>query len=245
MVTMDQATPITSERKKSGPKPKNWPPNFCDNCGTLIVGGWRPHRRKYCTLTCAIETDRASRKIVNNPDLFWTRVNKSGSTMEHVDLGPCWEWTGALTDLGYGYVGGMGAHRMAWNLVNGEIEDSKWVLHRCDNPSCVRAETDPESSHLYLGRVQENVRDMIERRRAYFQTHPRPPKVKKEKRSRAGILKIGDDGLLMLLALLAQTDLSFYWIGRELGISDSTVREATNYLGYNGSKRKVIVTAMI
>jgi hypothetical protein len=139
----------------------------------------------------------------------------------------------------------MGAHRMAWNLVNGEIEDSKWVLHRCDNPSCVRAETDPESSHLYLGRVQENVRDMIERRRAYFQTHPRPPKVKKEKRSRAGILKIGDDGLLMLLALLAQTDLSFYWIGRELGISDSTVREATNYLGYNGSKRKVIVTAMI
>jgi hypothetical protein len=86
---------------------------------------------------------------------FWPRVRKSTG---------CWEWTGGrYKSGGYGQfkasVGQVRAHRFSWELHNGPIPDGMWVLHRCDNPPCVRPE------HLYLGTVRENVRDMIERGR--------------------------------------------------------------------------------
>ena len=47
----------------------------------------------------------------------------------------------------------MQAHRAAWELVNGAIPDGMCVLHKCDNPPCVRVE------HLFLGTVYENNTD--------------------------------------------------------------------------------------
>ena len=53
----------------------------------------------------------------------------------------------------------MYAHRAAWELANGPVPNGMSVLHRCDNPPCVRPE------HLFVGTQKDNVRDMIEKGR--------------------------------------------------------------------------------
>lgn len=94
---------------------------------------------------------------------FWAKVDKRG-------LGECWEWRGATTADGYGWLslggrnGPAGAHRISWNLHKGSIPDNLWVLHRCDNPRCVNPE------HLFLGTTQDNTADMVAKGR-----HRPPP----------------------------------------------------------------------
>ena len=72
----------------------------------------------------------------------------------------CWEWTGPRFVRGYGQVGSKNtkdrtAHRRMWTLFHGPIFDGLWVLHRCDNPRCVRL------GHLYIGTPRDNVRDCL------------------------------------------------------------------------------------
>lgn len=93
---------------------------------------------------------------------FWSKVDKNGPIASHAPgLGQCWIWTGSTSE-GYGQInvgGGDGrhdwAHRVSWEIHHGPIPDGLWVLHRCDNPSCVRPD------HLFLGTVADNNRDMI------------------------------------------------------------------------------------
>jgi hypothetical protein len=100
-------------------------------------------------------------------------VNKAGPVMPGMTT-PCWEWSGAKDGhRGYGHVWVQGrklgwAHRVAWELVNGEIPRSLHVLHRCDNPRCVRAEPDG-GGHLFVGTKLDNARDMITKGRAIWQ----------------------------------------------------------------------------
>lgn len=82
---------------------------------------------------------------------FWEKVSRSSK---------CWEWTASKDSCGYGlfrvsHTENMRrAHRVAWTLENGEIPDGLHVLHRCDNPACVRP------SHLFLGTHRDNMLDM-------------------------------------------------------------------------------------
>lgn len=68
----------------------------------------------------------------------------------------CWEWKASRTTFGYGLIGRFGrgnliqAHRLAWLLFNGPIPDGLCVLHKCDNPPCVRP------GHLFLGTKKDN-----------------------------------------------------------------------------------------
>src|SRR5690606_35598865 len=75
-----------------------------------------------------------------------------------VDMrGDCWVWTATRMSRGYGYFyanGKMrGAHRVAWAIAHGYFPDVH-VLHRCDNPPCVRPD------HLFLGTQRDNMADM-------------------------------------------------------------------------------------
>lgn len=88
------------------------------------------------------------------PEDFWARVSKDGE---------CWEYNGYRARWGYGRLkyGGKQwiAPRLSWTLTFGEIPEKLWVLHKCDNPPCVRPD------HLFLGTPNDNVQDMISKGR--------------------------------------------------------------------------------
>lgn len=81
-------------------------------------------------------------------DRLWAKITKSDD---------CWEWTAGRMGRGYGAIkhGGRmrSAHRVMWELANGPIPKGLFVLHRCDNPLCVRPD------HLFLGTQADNMRD--------------------------------------------------------------------------------------
>jgi hypothetical protein len=80
---------------------------------------------------------------------LWQRVDKTDY---------CWNWTGKFSEKGYGAMRYHGrrilVHRAAWELANGPIPPDLCVLHRCDNPACVRPD------HLWLGTRTDNNKDM-------------------------------------------------------------------------------------
>lgn len=51
------------------------------------------------------------------------------------------------------------AHRMSYLEEHGALPHGSWVLHECDNPRCVNPK------HLFLGDVQTNVDDMVQKGR--------------------------------------------------------------------------------
>lgn len=62
------------------------------------------------------------------------------------------------------------AHRLMWEEVNGPIPHGMCVLHRCDNPPCIRPD------HLFLGTKADNVRDMIAKGRDALWSTPNKAK---------------------------------------------------------------------
>lgn len=91
-----------------------------------------------------------------------------------VDVGTpdeCWEWTKARHPQGHGQLASgirprhiVYAHRVAWELANGRaLKRGEVVRHRCDNPPCCNP------AHLLVGTQADNVADMIERGRAWWQ----------------------------------------------------------------------------
>lgn len=104
-----------------------------------------------------------------NPQVL--TIWRSLSMPEAKEQGPCWEWPTARNPRGYGLTKRNGenyAHRAAWTEVNGPIPGDLHVLHRCDNPPCVRP------SHLFLGTPLDNSQDMWSKGRGPKPSAPPP-----------------------------------------------------------------------
>lgn len=144
-------------------------PRNCAHCSKpFLAFGYqiRAGQGRFCSHGCAAtlqwanytpkpKPQREPRIKPSPSERFWSKVQKSND---------CWVWTGRKTKFGYGMASikrrRIDTHRLSWEMHNGLIPKGMCVLHKCDNPPCVRPD------HLFLGTQKDNVNDMVQKERA-------------------------------------------------------------------------------
>lgn len=120
--------------------------------------------------------------------------------IELVPFSTCWWWVGGVNSNGYGQirVGNKmdSAHRVSFELYNEKTPVGLNILHGCDNPLCVNP------AHLRAGTQQENIMDMVLRRR------------RKTKLNEKQVLEI---------RRLSHSGLSFTRIGKMYRVNETTI----------------------
>ena len=96
---------------------------------------------------------------------FWSKVDRSG--------GPdaCWPWLSYKNRRGYGRFHfakhHVPAHRLAYELIHGPLDQHLVCCHRCDNPPCCNP------AHLFGGTHRDNIQDAVAKGRWHHRTPPR------------------------------------------------------------------------
>lgn len=130
----------------------------CYVCGTRVYRIPKrvtAQRFTCCSLACARQA-----KAGDIEYRFWAKVDRNGPIPEHVPaLGNCWLWTGAKWPDGYGCFmirrRKVRATHVAYELTHKAPVPGPMMLHRCDNPPCVRPD------HLFSGDARDNALDAI------------------------------------------------------------------------------------
>ncbi len=86
---------------------------------------------------------------------FYAKLTKTDS---------CWLWTAGKYPNGYGSFQSQYAHRVSYQMHNGEIPKGQIVRHTCDVRECVNPE------HLILGTHKDNTHDSVIRNRHHYKT---------------------------------------------------------------------------
>ena len=123
---------------------------MCQQCGKeMLLPPSIAVKTYYCSIACRSAWDRS--RYINR---FWQNVEKTKD---------CWEWRATCDHQGYGDASYQGshirAHRLSWIIHFGNIPSDMMILHRCDNPPCVRPD------HLFLGDAGDNARDRVQKGR--------------------------------------------------------------------------------
>jgi len=184
----------------------------------------------YCRCGCGQKTEVAKRtrpeygQVKGRPSPYLrghakrgTKVNTAPWTerfWHFVAVGApdaCWHWQGALAKSGYGQlrVGDSAAyaHRLSYELHNGPIQPDMYVCHTCDTRTCVNP------AHLFIGTHQDNVADMVAKKRHTFGS------------ANPGAKLSEDDVLAIRLLFDGQSSLES--IAHQFGISRQTVKDIT------------------
>ena len=135
-----------------------------------------------------------------------------------VDIGSdddCWEWLACKNPKGYGQFqyekSIQQAHRVSYMINIGKIPDGLFVLHNCDNPSCVNP------NHLFLGTNQDNVQDKVNKNRVH---HP--------KGELNGRSKLTKKDIRTIRKLYASGNYFQYQLGEMFGVTQPTIGSIVN-----------------
>jgi hypothetical protein len=135
-------------------------------------------------------------------------IRRFNKFVDKTDGDACWNWLGVIRRDGYGKFNvnnttRLAAHRVSYMLFVGPIPQGQWVLHRCDNRSCVRPD------HLFVGTHADNMKDKSAKGRAT--TKYAPTKIN---------MQIASD-----IRALLSNGTSKYEIERRYGLSRPTIRK--------------------
>lgn len=142
----------------------------------------------------------------------------------------CWNWLKSKNEKGYGKTRSEGklhyTHRLSWELVNGKIPVGLFVLHKCDNPSCINP------NHLFLGTSKDNFEDMMKKGRSNHPTGIRHgSKTKPDKVVRGEKIftsKLNTSLVLEIREIKKSTGVSNNVIAEKYGVTPPTIRHIVN-----------------
>lgn len=158
---------------------------ICPNCRRKFLSS--QSAKRYCSAECH----------------FWYYVEKSPA---------CWIWTGSrFPSSGYGRFSTRRgqvilAHRFSYELHNGSIPEGLWILHKCDNPPCVRP------SHLFPGTPKVNSLDMSEKGRS-------------ARGEKGGLSKLTDQDVLQIRSLLVRGQVTQRKLAKRFAVSNQLISQ--------------------
>ena len=160
-------------KKIAAREPRRDIPRVCRECEKVFNFWGTPkdiakNKGLYCSASCRssaagkITQSRYIPDFMNDLQRFWSFVDKRAPD-------ECWPWLGASRKKGYGgfsiFGSTIGAHAFSFAIHHtAKINKGQYVCHFCDNRNCVNP------AHLWLGSLQENHRDMVQKGR-----HPHGP----------------------------------------------------------------------